>query len=95
MNEKYKSNIISIISDQLPNCTIFVFGSRAQHSNRSGSDIDIALDNEKKIESTIIRKIKDNLEDSTIPYFVDIIDLNNISEDFKSKIQSSLKLWKK
>ena len=45
----YKTELLKIIHRYLPNCTIWLFGSRARNQERAGSDIDLALDNGKKI----------------------------------------------
>ena len=80
---------------QNPNAKIFLFGSRARKDNIPQSDIDIAIDNNNKIEFSILSKIKEDVEESSIPYFVDIIDFNNVSEDFKNQITKNKIIWKK
>lgn len=88
------SEEIKLIKDcvqiYFPNSKIFIFGSRVRGTAKKYSDIDIALDNQKFIPTQDLAKIKLTLEDK-LPYFVDIIDLQNISPEFKSAIQSQLK----
>ncbi len=52
--------------------TVIIFGSRAKGTFSVGSDIDLAimdrLSNEK-----LIREIKEDLEESSLPYFVDLV----------------------
>ena len=69
----------------------FIFGSRAKGTNAEYSDIDIAikLENEK-LTSDVLGKILIEFQDSTLPYQVDVIDLNAIDDKFKSMIQESL-----
>jgi predicted nucleotidyltransferase len=62
-----------------------LFGSRAMNTNQPGSDVDIAL--KGKINFDILAKIKGELEESSLPYFFDVVDYNSISNpDFKKHI---------
>ena len=83
----YKKILISIIRKYLSECKIYLFGSRARKTHSVGSDVDLAVDAGQKVDFRILRKIKDDIEESNIPYFVDIIDLHNVSEEFKESIE--------
>ncbi|MEO6150132.1 MAG: nucleotidyltransferase domain-containing protein [Mucilaginibacter sp.] len=52
---------------------VHLFGSRAIGNYKNGSDIDLAIMN-SGVKETIIKKIKSELEESSIPYFVDLIN---------------------
>jgi len=88
-----KQLIIKIIKKYLPNANIYLFGSRARGDSLSESDIDIAVDNNQKIDSELLSLIKEDIEESTIPFTVDIVDLHNISKDFKLQILKDRILW--
>lgn len=85
--------LIRIIKKHLPMVKIYLFGSRARGDNSPSSDIDIALDVGRKIDLYELSLIKEEIEESTIPFTVDFIDLYNISEDFKKNILKDGKLW--
>lgn len=89
LEEKYISFIKEVIFKYLQEGKIYLFGSRAKGKARKYSDIDIALDN-KDLDKTILLKIKNEFENSTLPYEVDVLDLNNISESFKKHIIDDL-----
>lgn len=95
MEEKYKNKLIEIIQNRLPTCAILLYGSRARNDAREGSDIDLAVDCGKKIDRLIIADILEDIENSTIPYKVDLVDLQAISGDFKKEIQRDGVIWKK
>ena len=57
------------------NESIYLFGSRARGDNRAFSDIDIAIDAKDNI-SRKIAKVRFEIEESLIPYKVDIVDLS-------------------
>ncbi|MFA6535787.1 MAG: nucleotidyltransferase domain-containing protein, partial [Candidatus Babeliales bacterium] len=86
MTEQDKQKLIKIITKYLPKAQIYLFGSRARKDNSPRSDIDIAIDNKNKIDNLTLSNIREEIEESTIPFTVDIIDLNNISEDLKKQI---------
>ncbi len=94
IEEKYKKQIISIIEKYLPNCKIYLFGSRAIGDFYEGSDVDISIDNGEKVSYEISFKIRSELEESTIPFFVDIIDINNIGDEMKNQILKHRIVWK-
>ena len=59
---------------------VYLFGSRAIGNYHKGSDIDLAVMNEGISNKTIQSLISD-FEESTLPYFVDVIyfpDLNHV-----------------
>jgi type I restriction enzyme, S subunit len=95
--DEYKI-INQILKKHLKNTKVYIFGSRVKNSSRFNSDLDIALQKEsKKIDQNIIIDLKEDFNDSNLSYSVDIVDLNNIDEKFKSiidiqKIEFPLKM---
>lgn len=71
---------------------IWLFGSRARGDNTSCSDIDIAIEG-KNIEKDLI-SIKEIIEESNLPYKIDIINLVEASEYLKIEIKKEGILWK-
>ena len=93
--EKYKKTLLCIIHKLLPNCKVYLFGSRARKEHTQGADIDLALDNNKPIDLNVMYKIKNKIEESTIPLFVDLIDINKADKKIKKEIQDEGILWEK
>lgn len=89
LDKKYIDFIKQIVLEYLTDCTIYIFGSRVKGAAKKYSDIDIALDSSYLDEKTI-SKIKLEFANSTLPYEVDVVDLNNISDTFKSHIINDL-----
>jgi nucleotidyltransferase substrate binding protein (TIGR01987 family) len=90
IDESHKNAMISIIKSipELNTCSVFLYGSRIQGKSVKFSDIDIALDFEGKIiQDDIKQKLSSLFEKSILPYSVDIIDINNVSPVFKTKIE--------
>ena len=57
---------------------VYLYGSRAKGTHKLGSDIDLAIMNEGVSEKTI-RTIKSEIEDSSLPYFVDITNFTTLN----------------
>ena len=90
LDEKYVNFIKETILTLLPDIEIFIFGSRVQGNALEYSDVDIALKDVKKISFEILLKLRARFEDSTFPYKVDIVDLNNLKENFREIIEKDL-----
>ena len=68
---------------------IILFGSRAMENYKKASDVDIALVG-KNVTRKTVRRLSDDLnEEYPLPYFFDIVDYKEISnEGFKNHIDS-------
>jgi predicted nucleotidyltransferase len=57
---------------------VVLFGSRAKGVYHSGSDIDIAI-MEKSVPHNLLRQIKSDISDSSLPYKVDLVDFSTLT----------------
>lgn len=92
--EKYREIIVPIILKHLPNAKIILYGSRARKQERSGSDVDVAIDIGKPIESHTMAMIRGDIEESSLPILFDIVDFHAVSEDMVEAIKKDGVLWK-
>ena len=90
---RYKKILLEIIRETLPNCKVYLFGSRARGSHSGGSNIDLALDDGKPIELGKISKIQEKLEESIVPLFVDLVDLHTAGDTIKREIKDEGIVW--
>jgi len=74
----------------LEDVDVYVFGSRAKLTAKRCSDLDLALESKNIILHSDIFAIKDDFENSLLPYKVDVIDLDSISDEFKKIIKNDL-----
>lgn len=93
MSSTDKEVIIKIIQTYLPLTKIYLFGSRARQDNSPESDIDIALDTGATIDQSVLNTIKELIEESAIPFSVDILDVHSISQELKNNILKDGKIW--
>lgn len=62
---------------------IFVYGSRAGSNAQKWSDVDIGIRGEKEVPVRKLALIAEDLENSKIPYKVDVVDFTKTSADFR------------
>lgn len=73
---------------------VILYGSRAKGNYRDGSDIDLTIIGD--VEREDLMKIKDEIEDSYIPYLFDISIYNQLnSESLKEHINRVGKVFYK
>jgi uncharacterized protein len=94
VNNRDQKTIIEIVTKYLPKARIILFGSRARKDNTPQSDIDIALDIGKKIDNLVLSTIKELVEESSIPFTVDVLDLSNVSEELRTNIIKDGVVWR-
>ena len=85
----------SILMAQVPGVEVRVFGSRVLGTAREHADLDLALVSGKPLEWREIEALKDAFADSDLPFMVDILDWNTLSESFRSAIESCYELAQK
>lgn len=63
---------------------VFVFGSRVKNSSKANSDIDIGVksDTGEKIDFDLFLNLKTKLDDTNIPYSMDLVDFDRADSDF-------------
>jgi predicted nucleotidyltransferase len=90
MSDQEQQIVRRILADQEE---AFIFGSRAKGNHRQFSDLDICIKNATAVPDHVLSMLKSAFQESDLPYTVDIVDFNKISDDFRSLIMgSSLKL---
>lgn len=95
LTEKYKEELLSIIDKYIPNCSVYLFGSRAIDKEYPGSDIDLAIDAGEKIDHSIILRILNDIDDTNIPMEIDIVDFQAAPSKLQKDILNEGIRWKK
>lgn len=70
------------------NAKVWVFGSRSKGTAKKFSDLDLAIEMIGLLPSSIETNIAFDFEESDLPYKVDIVDWNAISEAFRERIKA-------
>lgn len=95
VEEEHKKKIIGVLTVLFPDAIIYLFGSRARGTQREYSDIDLAIDGGAPINPGAIGEAKAMLSESNIPYVIEVVDFNEISETMKNAILTEGIVWKK
>ncbi|MEN8220336.1 MAG: nucleotidyltransferase domain-containing protein [Pseudomonadota bacterium] len=83
-----------LLKNQLPTGNkFFLFGSRANGSAGFASDIDIGIWPQEPLNDTILLKLQEIIEDSFVPYQVDLVDFSKVSEQFKLQALKKIIPW--
>lgn len=70
---------------------VYVFGSRATYKARPYSDLDLALEHPSHLlPPGLLFQLQSALSESDLPYRVDVIDLNAVSDEFRQAIAPDL-----
>ncbi len=73
---------------------VYLFGSRALGVTRSASDCDIAIESTGSgLPVGLLSRVRERLEESHIPYEVDLVDLDEAPEDFARRVREEGTLW--
>lgn len=88
--------VCDVLRKHLPEKTIvWVFGSRAKNTTKIYADLDLAIDGQgQPLTNRLTIDLAYDFEESVLPYKVDIVDWNAISDSFKKCIQDDRVLLK-
>jgi predicted nucleotidyltransferase len=85
--KKLIKGIVSLVVDD---AKLYAFGSRVDGSAKKSSDLDVVIKSKKEISLTNIADIKELLKASRLPYSVDIMYWDTLSDGFKNAIKDDL-----
>ena len=97
MTIDYLQQIKKLVLDELDKepVRIILFGSRARGNYHQTSDVDIGVIPRKSTwNSNKLSLLKEKLEDLDVPYKVDVVNLNETSEEFKEEVLKGAVIWK-
>lgn len=72
---------------------VFLFGSRAASNSNSLSDIDVGIMGTKPLPTLIMADLDSDLEESIVPFKIDLIDFYQVDKAFKNEALSSIQIW--
>ncbi len=87
-----KKLILDFLKDD--NVKIIFFGSRARGDDTAFSDVDIGIIPCKGFENKKLTLLREHIENSTIPYKIDIVDFSVVSDDFEDEVIKDAEIWK-
>lgn len=84
--------IVGFLKDE--KVRVVLFGSRSRGDNKLYSDVDVGVIPYGKFDKSKITKLNEMIENSTIPYKVEIVNFNEVSKEFKKEVLKDALIWK-
>lgn len=73
--------------------TVYLFGSWARGEATSLSDIDVAIEPHIALPQGTLARLRERLEESHIPYRVDVVDLRRVTPVFRRRVLAEGIQW--
>ncbi len=90
--QQLKEHVLTFLGNE--DVKIVVFGSRIRGDNVASSDIDIGIIPKGKFNRGGLALLREYIDDSNIPYNVDIVDFSTTSDKFKREALKDAEIWK-
>src|SRR5260370_42517599 len=90
--ERLRGIVLDALGDR--NAAVYLFGSHARGEVRHASDIDIAILPRDDLPYAFFADLADKIEESTIPYEVDVVDLREVDPAFRLEVLRSGIKWR-
>lgn len=91
-----KETVVDLLAQE--NVRVVLFGSRARGDNDAASDVDIGVLPEQGASTEALRSKltmpRSIIEDLNVPYTVKIVDLSEVSEEFRLEAMKGAVRWK-
>jgi predicted nucleotidyltransferase len=79
--------IVDILKRCVPHCEVRAFGSRYNGTSKEYSDLDLAIIGEDELDWQVIANLKDEFEESDLPFRVEVLDWHTVSPEFRKVIE--------
>ena len=73
---------------------VYLFGSSVTGRLHRSSDIDVAIDPLCVLPSALLAELRERLEESEVPYDVDIVDLSAATPEIRASVEQEGLLWR-
>jgi len=84
--------IQGMLRNKLPVGTrVYLFGSRVRQNARWNADYDLWIDDE--VSEELLNCFQEELEESFVPFKVDIVTTNQLQGQFGAEVRKWAKLW--
>ena len=86
--------VMGILNAYVPKDKVLCFGSRIANNYRKYSDLDIVIKSKEEIPLSKLSELEEAFQEADLPFRVDVVDWNRISDEFKKIIEKSYKVLK-
>ncbi len=88
VKQEYLEELKEIFNKYCPKAEIWAYGSRLKGDCHSGSDLDLVVKNFNE-EDKYLYELKELLNDSDIPFLIDIQEFGYLPKSFQQEIEKS------
>ena len=89
--EEVRHIVLDALSEK--NAQVYLFGSWARGEATRLSDIDVAIDPHVPLPRGTLARLRERLEESYVPYHVDVVDLMRTAPEFRRRVLAEGVLW--
>ena len=89
--EEVRRIVLDVVSEK--KVQVYLFGSWARGEATPLSDIDVAIDPHATLPRGMLAQLRERLEESHVPYRVDVVDLTRTSPEFRQRVLTEGVLW--
>lgn len=81
--------VLDVLERTVPHAEVWAYGSRVNHTAHEGSDLDLVVRNPGGLEvpQKGLHHLRDALEESNLPFVVEVRDWARIPEEFRHDIE--------
>ena len=83
---EYMAIVQAVLQKNVPQRTVWAFGSRVKGAAKPYSDLDLAVVGDTPLSWVELAGLADDFSNSDLPWKVDIVDWANTSEEFRKVI---------
>ena len=89
LSPRHRKEIVALLHKHLPDVEVWAYGSRVNGRSHDGSDLDLVLRGPKlaEIDTSRLADFIEALQDSTIPFLVEVRDWARLPESFHHEIE--------
>ncbi len=89
---RYLEKVRTILAKHVPRCDVRAFGSRINKTAKDYSDLDLAVVGDGILSDDTLRLLKEDFEESDLPFRVDVLDWHTISPEFQKVISKQYEI---
>ena len=89
--EEVRRIVLDVLSEK--DVKVYLCGSWARGEATRLSDIDVAIDPHVTLPRGTLARLRERLEESHVPYHVDVVDLTRTSPEFRQRVLTEGVLW--
>jgi len=95
VSRKHLETIKRILAEHVGDCEVRAFGSRVIGTAKEHSDLDLVVVAGSKIKPRTKMLLREAFEESDLPFRVDVIDYNTVSDEFRAIIDAKYEILQK